>query len=340
MRAVGLETRFVVDNADHVWTEIWSEELDRWVHCDPCENVIDTPLMYEKGWGKKYAYVFAFALDHVQDVSWRYSLKRTALLKRRRMCREAVLRNFIKKLNLRLSKNVSDERRAVLRLRCMKEVIEFLTPKFQLRDGSEAQNYGRKIGRRAVAQAEGELGPAGSAQETIVIRPTAEELEKKFIMIEYDCVSDKYKRSGKDVEGGFATLTHTTKNVFRKVESDWKMAYLCRRPGAVNGELSWKIEIPPEYVGRVSSATVKLGRLDTFGSGKVTATMCCGDVCGRIPADTGVYIISSPTSNVPYVEVNVSFYGGDGENAWQHAQLFRAKLDEPEGNMRLRIDFK
>lgn len=128
--------------------------------------------------------------------------------------------------------------------------------------------------------------------------------------------------------------------MFRKVENDWKMAYLCRRPGALNGEISWKIEIPAEYAGRVDAAIVQLGKLNMFGSGKVTATVCCGDTCARIPESTGVYILESPGSNVPYIEVSVSFYGGDGDNAWQHAQLFRTKLAEPEANFKLRVEFK
>ena len=47
-RSMGLETRWVNDSLDHVWVEIYSPRLRRWVHCDPCENVIDTPLMYSK----------------------------------------------------------------------------------------------------------------------------------------------------------------------------------------------------------------------------------------------------------------------------------------------------
>lgn len=75
--------------------QVWSNELQRWLHCDPCENVIDTPLMYDRGWGKHHAYVFAFARDHVRDVTWRYTFKHRAALARRNRCREGVLLNFM-----------------------------------------------------------------------------------------------------------------------------------------------------------------------------------------------------------------------------------------------------
>eukprot|EP00041_Stephanoeca_diplocostata_P036839 m.1362766 g.1362766 ORF g.1362766 m.1362766 type:complete len:57 (+) comp24944_c0_seq12:1787-1957(+) len=42
---------------------------------DCCEDAYDSPLMYERGWGKKLSYVFAFDHDNIVDVTWRYSKK-------------------------------------------------------------------------------------------------------------------------------------------------------------------------------------------------------------------------------------------------------------------------
>ncbi|KAL9650934.1 hypothetical protein ABK040_015037 [Willaertia magna] len=69
--AIGYEARFVVDFTDHVWTEVYLD--GKWVHADSCENVLDAPLMYSEGWGKKLSYVFGFTTEEIVDVTKRYT---------------------------------------------------------------------------------------------------------------------------------------------------------------------------------------------------------------------------------------------------------------------------
>ena len=83
-RALAFDARHVMDWSDHVWTEVWSAKAARWLHCDPCEDACDAPLMYEAGWGKSLALMVAFARDHSVDVTRRYTRKYTGDVAARR----------------------------------------------------------------------------------------------------------------------------------------------------------------------------------------------------------------------------------------------------------------
>ena len=159
-RALNFEARYVLDWTDHVWTEVYSESQKRWLHCDPCENACDKPLLYEVGWGKKLTYVIGFSKDDVQDVTWRYSANHTELMKRRNECREKWLVSTVENLVRKRWQMLSETRRNTLTQRKLTELVELITPKT-----ADGQNLsGRISGSVAWRQVRGELGnqPANS----------------------------------------------------------------------------------------------------------------------------------------------------------------------------------
>ena len=86
----------------------------RWLHVDPCEEAVDKPLIYEKGWGKKLTYVIATSLDEMQDVTWRYSADHEALRQRRNEVREQWLTQKLLEITKECQKNYTEEQKQKL----------------------------------------------------------------------------------------------------------------------------------------------------------------------------------------------------------------------------------
>lgn len=74
---------------------------------DPCENIIDQPLMYERGWHKKLSYILAYSRDEVQDVTWRYTRNQIDVMARRKKCSEENLLDLLQTLNEKRQNSVS-----------------------------------------------------------------------------------------------------------------------------------------------------------------------------------------------------------------------------------------
>ncbi|VDO89295.1 unnamed protein product [Heligmosomoides polygyrus] len=224
--AMDFDVRFVYDVTDHVWVELWIPEFDNWVHCDPCENVIDKPLLYEKGWGKKLSYVIAFGADHVYDVTWRYSLDHKKTLRRRTKVREPVLSNFLSKLNARLGADMTPTRAKEMRRRRVKELVEFLLVG-KRKDTGETYG-GRTSGDVQWRKARSELGCC-SKTEPIVITLNQEEIANKKFSLEYSCTDDNYVR-GHEVIKGWRTYANCSGSVQRKVDEELNKPLMIRMP--------------------------------------------------------------------------------------------------------------
>ena len=239
-RAAGFDARYVLDWTDHVWTEVYSEHKQRWLHCDACEAACDRPLLYEAGWGKQLTYVIAFARDDVQDVTWRYVASPSTTLARRRLCREAWLTARLVAWRRGLQATATPQRRETLQRRLVAEIVELLEPPV----AGDGAMSGRVSGSVEWRASRGEAG--GGPQQPVVIRPNGEEIARRMIAIRYDCAADVYVRGagvGEEVRGWRGLLFGGGADVQRKEERDWKMCYLARREGLAAATLTWKFDL-------------------------------------------------------------------------------------------------
>ncbi|XP_064362231.1 peptide-N(4)-(N-acetyl-beta-glucosaminyl)asparagine amidase isoform X4 [Dromaius novaehollandiae] len=327
-RAVGFEARYVWDITDHVWTEVYSASQKRWLHCDPCENVCDKPLLYETGWGKKLSYIIAFSKDEVVDVTWRYSCKHEEVLSRRTVVSEAMLRETINALNRTRQQFVSENRRRALLERTIVELVEFISPKTP----KPGEFGGRTSGSTAWRVARGEIGSEVfqlaamlEKRKEVIFIPSEKEKTSKLFHLTYNVVEDSYTRISNNNEKitGWEAGVWKAESIWRKVETDWKMVYLARKEGSSSASISWKFEC--KSVGlKIDDMSIRTSS-QTFQSGRIKWRVYSPTAEIALLGDKSLCSYSD-FSGATEVTLEASLNGGDGEAAWQHTQLFRENL--------------
>ncbi|KAK7864696.1 hypothetical protein R5R35_010953 [Gryllus longicercus] len=320
-RAMGWDARHVVDVTDHVWTEVFSVSQDRWLHCDPCENVCDRPLMYEEGWGKKLSYVIAYSYDDIQDVTWRYSRKHADVLSRRQECTEVQLLEKLVSIRQERQQYLSKARKQYTTRRLVKELVEFMTPQKPDDEIYEGRTSGSLAWRLSRGEA-GERRPAGG----YVWQPTPAEKQQKHLHIVYSCAQDIYIRptAGGEVMQFWEQGVFEAESISRKEEKDWKKVYLARKEGSSKALLSWKIDC--QMSGFVIDKVQVRCSATVFHTGKIRLQLC-GNVCVPIPADH-ITFETMELSGSESIILTADLRGGEGSTAWQHTQLFRQPLDD------------
>lgn len=349
----GYESRLVLDFADHVWTEIYSETQNRWIHVDSCEKSLDSPLLYENGWGKKLTYCIALHRYEIQDVTWRYVSNVRDLMPRRDQCRESWLWKFIPRVNDKLQKDLAPDHRDRLMQRSARELVELLHIPWKKKYSTASELQGRQSGSEEWRLARREMGNLNldTSENYIFQVKDHDDFIHPAYELRYNAVVDEYMVNEKPERIGWASGTYSASNVSKKVEHDWKMVYLARAegsdPGTV-GVVTWVIDMQDfewahmsimmegmELDGsrvRISLLSIPSGMELTQSPG-ISASQrnakleqqCTLTSLLKLNQENKLTRDKFP-ADMAGILIRAELSGGSGNMAWQKAQLFRQSV--------------
>lgn len=351
LKAMDYDVRIVLDTTDHVWNEVWSESRQEWIHVDPCENVVDCPLLYELGWSKKLEYCIAFSKYEVIDVTRRYSMNINAVRKSRypqsfqgSPTQDLWLTKFLHELTVQATEGLDQDTRALILKRRsidMKHLEDFEIkgrPKVDL-----SKIGGRKTGDVAWRIARGEYRPILTSHNVITIKRCADGSGHSIFTLQYDCDKDMYTCSSKDLsKKGWQELIYLAENIDHKFERDWSTSYLARYESCaptVEGKVQWRFDLSSvQDWARIEIRIVAKTWPDTALEAKL---VCVGDdESDRATQELKLNEINILTAKhfgstrVTSIDLKISLIGGQiGDSvAWQKPQLFRQVRGQASGS--------
>jgi len=318
---------------------------DRWHHCDPCENLLDKPLVYERGWGKKLSLVVAANSHQVCDVTMRYSRDDLEGFRNRRlrMFKDDWLSDLIKSFNNKAQARMSQQLKQQTQEMMLKEAEELKSfHQNQKPSGSDETYNGRTSGSLEWRSDRGEVGHSQAKQEGLLqnvegMTPNRNELSERRFRVEYFPAEDLYNRPiGKEKEYCWESYVCKARNMMRKEELDWKMVYLCRNEKSQRGYITWTINLPSRYL--ITSVMVAV-KSKTYEQGVANWLLTSEKLCDKILPGNKNYF-ESRYEGCKTISLKAILFNQGGNNSthsWQHSQLFRSKLDE-NGEAALVID--
>ena len=116
------------------------------MHCDSCEPLYDSPLVYESGWGKQLSFIFALESTQVVDVIKRYSRKDQVLQTRNREIPEFLLSHCISSINSRIRSRLPILQQQILLIEQAAEQVDLKNAKILRPSAATTEKIGRESG--------------------------------------------------------------------------------------------------------------------------------------------------------------------------------------------------
>ncbi|KAH9424734.1 Peptide-N(4)-(N-acetyl-beta- glucosaminyl)asparagine amidase [Dermatophagoides pteronyssinus] len=326
----GYDIRMVNHVDDHVWTEIYSDHQKRWLHCDPCENSFDNPLLYECGWKKPATLIIANGMYECRDVTWRYCSEwRKTVRLRSQLFDENRLQTLIDQINRRLQSKLSSSEYNGIVERWLGEMVELIrTPDQDIRQPSDSKAIqGRISGSIEWRQSRGESKHCYHEFD----------LNQLCRQILYDCQRDEYSvvysdsKKKSTIMKGWQSGCYESCHIFRMIEHDWQMCYLSRQRYCGQkdiGSIRWRFRLPSNHSIEWNRISILVqGR--TYESGVIELCIILEPCKTQLSFNLNETFHLNRNELHPATEcfdIEAKLMFGEGEIAWQHAQLFRQKL--------------
>lgn len=121
--------------------------------------------------------------------------------------------------------------------------------------------------------------------------------------------------------------------IFRKEERDWKMVYLARLPLIPTSKITWTFAVENKDVTFID--LVKFRGSDAGFKGGTVTWEIKGIVFEKDSSEQCVKVLPIPNcenfetrdlAGAMQIEISATLTGGEGEQLWQHAQLFRESI--------------
>lgn len=150
-----------------------------------------------------------------------------------------------------------------------------------------------------------------------------------------DISNDKVLETRRNWQNGIEKLTG---KVFRKEEQDWKMVYLARCPGSTSSKVTWTFVIKDE-TKCVETLDYKVSTAAFHGAivnWEIEGILHSSDKKLTLISDSDDFNLKDLKGAIK-ISISALLSGGEGDMAWQHAQLFRQSLDSKENPMVIRL---